>query len=559
MRACACCRLPDGIAIQALSAGRRTASLSLIKPGQRTELDNPAQPRGGGVPFTAQEFPVSHDAPVALDGDPTQPNQDAEQFAVLSRQAIQQRVSSGQLLRQSLETPLGELVRGAPVAVDPSTPLRQALAEMQQRRIGSVLVVDAAGSLVGILTRHDILGRVTLPALSLDTPIREVMSAPVQQLGPAHSAYEAALMMTDHGIRHVPVVDGRQLLGIVSERDLFALQRLSISHLGMALREASDAPALRRAAADIRRFAAQLLAQGIGARQLTELISRLNDRLTARAVELLAGQLGLDLGQACWLAFGSEGREEQTLATDQDNGIVFLSEAPEADRPKWLALGAAVNQLLADCGYPLCRGGVMAGQPACCLSQDEWRRRFSRWIDQGSPQDVLNATIYFDLRPVAGKLELARPLRQEITARAAAMPRFLRQMAESALAHRPPLNWLGKFSDEVIDLKLQGTALFVEAARLLALAVGVEHTSTRQRLLAAAGPLRVPTSEAGAWVAAFEHLQLLRLGLHGDSSQGASANHCAIASLNDLERSLLTETLKVARRLQQRIELDYLR
>lgn len=502
---------------------------------------------------------MSQDASTALDGDPTEPDQDAEQIAAWSRQALQLRVSSAPLLRQSLETPLAELVRGPPVAVDPGTPLRLALADMQQRRIGSVLVVDAAGSLVGILTRHDILGRVTLPALSLDTPIREVMSAPVQQLGPAHSAYDAALLMSDHGIRHVPVVQEGKLLGIVSERDLFALQRLSISHLGMALREAADAPALRRAAADIRRFAAQLLAQGIGARQLTALISRLNDRLTERAVELQARQLGLDLGQACWLAFGSEGREEQTLATDQDNGIVFSSETPEADRPRWLTLGGAVNQLLADCGYPLCRGGVMAGQPACCLSQDEWRQRFCRWIDQGSPQDVLQATIYFDLRPVAGNLELARPLRKELTAQASAVPRFLRQMAESALSHRPPLNWRGKLSEEVIDLKLQGTALFVESARLLALAVGVEHTSTRQRLLAAAGPLRVPAAEAGAWVAAFEHLQLLRLGLHGASIQGAAANRCEVASLDDLERRLLAETLKVARRLQQRVELDYLR
>ena len=502
---------------------------------------------------------MSHDAPIPLDGDPQEPGQGAAEIAALSRQALQLRAASAPLHRQSLETPLADLVRGVPVAVDPATPLRQALAAMQERRIGSVLVVDAAGSLLGILTRHDILGRITLPALNLDTPIGEVMSTPVQHLGPAHSAYDAALLMSDHGIRHVPVVQDRELLGIVSERDLFALQRLSISHLGMALREAADAPALRRAAADIRRFAAQLLAQGIGARQLTELISRLNDRLTERAVELQARQLGLDLGRACWLAFGSEGREEQTLATDQDNGIVFQSDAPDVDRPRWLALGAAVNQLLADCGYPLCRGGVMAGQPACCLSQDEWRGRFRRWIDQGSPQDVLQATIYFDLRPLAGHHGLALPLRREISAHAAATPRFLRQMAESALTHRPPLNWRGRLSDGVIDLKLQGTALFVESARLLALAAGVAQTSTRQRLLGAAGPLRVPPAEAGAWVAAFEHLQLLRLGLQGDSSQGAAANHCHVASLNDLERKLLAETLKVAHRLQQRVGLDFLR
>jgi CBS domain-containing protein len=465
------------------------------------------------------------------------------------------------LAQQTLETPLGRLARRPPVAVAMDTPLAEALALMHERHVGSVFVVDSKASAVvrGILTRHDILGRVTLPQLPLSTAIAHVMTSPVHTLTVTDTALDAAQLMSQHGMRHVPVTQDGRLVGAVSERDLFQLQRLSIHHVGAALQAAADVPALRAAAADIRDFATQLLVQGVQARQLTALVSQLNDRLTARLVALLATQHGLDMDRACWLAFGSEGREEQTLATDQDNGLVFSSATPDADRPRWLAFGQAVNQALDDCGYPLCRGGVMAGQPACCLSEDEWREHFASWMEHGAPQDLLHAAIFFDLRPLAGRLALAAPLREFIALRASATPRFLRQMAHNTLGHRAPLNWHGALAGDSIDLKLQGTGLFVEAARLLALAAGSRETSTRRRFEALAGPLHIPVVETAAWAAAFEHLQALRLAVQVAGGGAAGANRCDIGALSEIDRRLLRDSLHVLQRLQQRIELDYLR
>ena len=479
------------------------------------------------------------------------------QLLDLSQRSLQAGFAARALAEQSLAAPLSQFTRHAPLAVSPDTALGTALRAMQARHVGSVLVVGADGAALGILTRHDVLDRVVLAARSLDTPIAELMSHPVHTLTVDQQAHDAAMLMSREGVRHVPITDGVRIVGIVSERDLFALQRLSMRQLGNRI-AAADSPAqLPDAAADIRRFATQLLAQGVGARQLTELVSRLNDRLTTRAVTLHAQRQGLDLDQACWLAFGSEGREEQTIASDQDNGLVFRSDAPARDRPGWLALGQAVNQTLADCGYPLCHGGVMAGQPGCCLTQQEWHERFAAWIEHGAPQDLLNASIYFDLRPLAGDLQLALPLREFIVERATATPRFIKQMALNALSHRAPLNWYGALSVEHIDLKLQGTAIFVESARLLALATGVDATATRKRLEAAAARLGVPAREAEAWVAGFEYLQLLRLGEQAGHPGGDAPNRCEVATLNEIDRRVLRETLRVSRQLQQRIELDY--
>ncbi|HLL10017.1 MAG TPA: DUF294 nucleotidyltransferase-like domain-containing protein [Rubrivivax sp.] len=485
-----------------------------------------------------------------------------------SQRRLQMAFAGQALEQQSLSSPLARFVKRPPLAMPPHTPLRQALQAMHDTGYGSVIVVDADGQGVGILTRHDLLGRVVLPQCPLDTPLQRLMSSPLQSLDRGRSAHDAALLMSAQGLRHVAITEAGRVVGIVSERDLFSLQRLSLRQVGQAVQGAGDRAALREAAADIRRLAAQLFAQGVNAPQLTALVSGLNDALTARAVHLLAAEQGLDLQKACWLAFGSEGRSEQTVATDQDNGLVFASAEPEADRARWLALGKAVNQLLDECGYPLCRGGIMAGNPACCLSVEEWQQRFAHWINHGAPEDLLRASIFFDLRPVAGAFVLGNTLRASITERAVVVPRFHKQLADNSLQQRPPLGWLGGIAgesvqgQEVIDLKLQGTALFVEAARLLALAAGVPATGTRQRLEAAAAELSIPAAEAAAWAAAFEHLQMLRLHVQLAPAPGGNeppGNLCRVDDLNELDRRLLRETLRMAARLQQRIELDYRR
>jgi CBS domain-containing protein len=486
----------------------------------------------------------------------------------LSRQAQKAAFAARALNEQSMEARLGSVPRRALVSCAPHTPLLEVLQLMQQRRVGSVLVLDVAGTALGIFTRHDLLERVALAQPPMSTPIAELMTWPVHTLDAAYSVQDAALLMSRYGLRHVPVTEQGRVVAMVSERDLFALQRLSLRRIGDRLREAADLQELVAAAPDIRHLAHALLAQGLSARSLTELISHLNDLLTERAVQLAAQQRGLDLQRACWLAFGSEGRSEQTIATDQDNGLVFAGGDPAAERPQWLALGQQVNATLDACGYPLCQGLIMAGQPDCCLAVDEWIERFGRWIDQGAPEDLLKANIYFDFRPLAGALSLAAPLREFVRTRAAQMPRFTRQLAQNALRNAPRLNWRGALdpqregAHEWIDLKLHGTMVFVDAARLYALAQGVDATGTRARFEAVGVALHVAPRECQTWIGAFEFLQMLRLRVQGPEGAKPSdhnPNRLDLKALNDIERRILKESFRAAQRLQQRITLDYLR
>jgi len=475
-----------------------------------------------------------------------------------------------QPMEQLFERPLSALPRRAPVAVSPQDSLDAALRLMHEHGVGSVLAVDENGAAVGILTRHDLLPRVALAQPPLDarrTPFSAVMTQPVRTLEVSEPVQQAALLMSRHGIRHVPLTEGGRVVSLVSERDLFALQSRSLRQLGAQLRAATDIALLQTLAPEIRALARQLLAQGVAARALTALVAQLNDSLVERVVQLLAQQHALDLRRACWVAFGSEGRGEQTIATDQDNGLVLDDGVEEAERGRWLVMAREVNLALDACGFLLCKGGIMAGEPACTQTQSAWAAAFTAWMGQGTPEDLLKAGIFFDMRPIAGCADLVSPLRQLIRDLAPHRPRFLRLLAAQSLNFRPALNWLGGLEvhaqngHQWLDLKLHGTAVFVDTARFLALAHGQAGLGTRERLLEAGEAMGVPRHERESWAAAFEVVQALRLRVQMTPAGPPEdhPNRIDLCELNDLDRRLLRDALRVARSLQQRVEMDWVR
>ena len=309
-----------------------------------------------------------------------------------------------------------------------------------------------------------------------------------------------------------------------------------------------------------------MLGQGVAAEQLTHLISTLNDLLTLRIIELTHDEFELPQVKWCWVALGSEGRYEQTLSTDQDNGIIFDPDGADAETLRRLLLPFAdsVNRKLDACGFPLCKGGIMAGNPEWCLSLEEWRGKFARWIQTPEPKALLNASIFFDFRPLYGDEELSHSLREWLLEASGKATLFLRLMTENALQCQPPLGLIRDFTFDnnkefphTIDLKMHGSRPFVDAARIFALANGVAVTSTAQRLRGAAEATSLG-ADIEAMIDGFYFIQQLRLrhqqGLKGEE---AGANRIDPDALNELDRFILKEAFKQARKLQDKLKLDY--
>jgi CBS domain-containing protein len=297
--------------------------------------------------------------------------------------------------------------------------------------------------------------------------------------------------------------------------------------------------------------------------------------MTERVFELLLPAADLADLEWCWLSLGSEGRREQTVATDQDNAIIFEGDedALSHDRARLLTFARSVNEALAELGFPLCPGNIMASNRDCCLAVDEWRARFAGWVREPTPAALLNANIFFDFRPLYGNGSLAERLRAWLLGITRDNRFFLRMMTANALQAEPPLGLIRTFvTDEgehhgTIDLKTQGTRIFVDAGRALALGLGVSETNTTQRMWATGRRLNVEDRHIAAVIDAFQFLQLLRLRAQrgefvdpGDERAADPArnrNRIDPYALNELDQRMLKESFRQARQLQRRLQQTY--
>ncbi len=487
-----------------------------------------------------------------------------------SRRQLQLQFAQRASEQQTLNSPLSGIGSRSPMTVPPELALRAALEKMSQAGIGSLVIAGEDAKPVGVFTRTDLLDRVVLADLSLTTPIGEAMSAKPFMLEEHATAYDAMLAMATHGIRHVLVTDAEgRLTGVVSERDLFSLQRVGLRQIRQSIDGAQNIEALQQSAADVRQLAFNMLAQGVGAEQLTQFISALNDALTRRILQLNLERHAFEGIEWAWLAFGSEGRDEQTFSTDQDNGIVFLPpEGADVDalKQRFLAFALDANKDLDRCGFPLCKGNIMASNPEWCLTLDGWKDQFSKWIRAPHPEALLNATIFFDFRPLFGKAELADDMRRYLLAEAGSNPLFLQAMARNALDVAPPLGKLRDFVTDLepdhpgkIDLKKYGARIFVDVARIYALATGIHNTNSIQRLRLASQRRGIRSDEINAVLDGLNFIQLLRLQhqyLEGEPGQQGN-NLIDPETLNELDRRILKESFRQARKIQSRLKLDY--
>ncbi|AEJ10935.1 signal-transduction protein containing cAMP-binding and CBS domains [Pseudomonas putida] len=485
-------------------------------------------------------------------------------------QQVRQRAVETLGTQYSLNTPLGELAMRHPVVCSPDTPLRDAVRLMHEQQVGSIVVVDPQRYPTGIFTLRDLRQVVAAADADLGAPIARHMTAQPFYLSPQASAFDAAMAMTERHIAHVCLVENRRLCGVVSERDLFSLQRVDLVHLARTIRHAPRLDTLVSLRGEISQLVERMLAHGASSTQITQIITLLNDHTVCRVIELALAERGDPGVPFSWLCFGSEGRREQTLHTDQDNGILFeAADSTEADaiRARLLPLAQYINQCLAQCGFTLCKGNVMAGNPELCLSRSEWARRFAGFVREASPENLLGSSIYFDLRVVWGDEQGCEQLRQGLLDQVADNRIFQRMMADNALRQRPPVGRLREFvltrqgNDKAatLDLKVQGLTPFVDGARLLALANGIGACNTLERLRQLVAKGVIEALDGAAYEEAYHFIQQTRMQQHQRQTRDnlPYSNRLDPDSLNHLDRRILRESLRQAQRLQSSLALRY--
>ncbi len=468
----------------------------------------------------------------------------------------------------SLDTPLERYAIRNPIVCSPDLPVRKAVARMHDNNVGSIVITDDNRLPKGIFTLRDLRTLVAEERAPLDTPIGQMMTPDPCCLTAQADAFEAAMKMAEHHFSHVCVTDDEgHLIGMVSERDLFSLQRVDLVSLARTIGTATHLRTLVSLRTDVSRLVDAMLAHGADSGQVVKIITTLNDVTVRRVLELnlRKNDPGIPF---TWLTFGSEGRQEQTLLTDQDNGILFVTPdgmTEDQAREKLLPFAGTVNKELAECGFTLCEGNIMASNPKLCLSGDEWDEWFLRFIDASTPQNLVYSSIFLDMRAIFGDREPLQKLLDNVLTRIRKNALFQKMLAGNAITRKPPLTMFRNFryapdgDRKSLDLKRQGLAPFVEAARVFALANGVAEANTLERMDRLAKNGVFDPKDANAWKEAYSLIQAIRMRSHQEqlNRDEPLSNYINPDDLNPLDRRILRESFRQAQRLQQKLEVTY--
>ncbi len=465
----------------------------------------------------------------------------------------------------------GDLVKALRKVVASAT-IQEAAALMSEHRVGCLLIHDVtdAEKIIGIITDRDLRSKVVATGMDFQLPAQTIMSSPVQTVLSQALCFDVLLKMMTIGVHHLAVERNGRIMGVITSHDIMLLQGHSPYYLLKEIRGQQQIAGLYPLAKKIPEVIRGLIEEGAKARNITQIITILNDHILERLLTLLEKELGIPPVPYCWLLLGSEGRREQTFKTDQDNAIIYAdteneSQAQAAEEYFKIFAAKAIEHLV-NCGYPLCPGEVMAINSLWCQPLSTWKHYFAHWVYEPNPQELRYATIFYDFRAGFGNSMLADELRVHLNRQIAGQDLFLFHLARQCLEIRIPLSFFKNFIVEKdgehknqLDIKQQGLTPYVNFARVLALKFGVKETNTLARLKAL---MEGEWLQRELWSSASEAYELqmqqrlvhqlrqLETGIIPD-------NYINPADLSDLERRMLKESFSVIERLYSVLEQMY--
>jgi len=464
-------------------------------------------------------------------------------------------------------TPMGELANRAPIAVTPQTTIAEAARTMSHHGISSVLVNEDE-HLRGIVTDRDLRNRVLAVGRDPAEPVTSIMTAETLTLDASSPVLSGILAMAGRGIHHLPLTRGDRVVGMVTTRDLMSLQTHHPLYLAAQLQKEDSVAGLVAVCKRVPKLFELMLASGIRAEEVPRVLTMITDTVTRRLITLAEEQLGPPPAAFAWLAFGSQAREEQSLKTDQDNGLVYADDAPPDADEYFRKLAHFVCDGLDACGYPYCPGKIMATTDEWRQPLSGWLRHFKEWAGVPDPKAVLRVSIFFDLRTVAGDRALGARLSQALGECTSGKGKavFLSALARQAAGYDVPLGFFRRFvlqskgeHRETLEIKAAGLMPLTDLVRVRALQGGVTVPGTQERLARLVEAGKMSRRDADRLAGAQRLLSGLRVRLHADQVRKgeASHNHLDVRTISHAERAALKDAFLVIREAQKGLTLDF--
>jgi CBS domain-containing protein len=447
------------------------------------------------------------------------------------------------------------LIKGPAITCDQHTSVIDAARLMQQHDI-SGLIVLADGTPKGVFSvrnlRNFVAGGSLLPEAE---QVANHMSSGLVTLHHTAYVFEAIFKMAKHNIHRLALLDGKgQLFGVLTDTDLLRARTRTPLYLNQEIEAAESIEQLRDLSAKLLETIRFATRAGADARSLVQLISHFNDSFTQRIIALLEEQEGIVLPEGvAYLVLGSEGRNEQTLRTDQDSAIVYRDDLPASAQEAIARFSSRLVDALEQVGVPRCPGDTMASNPQWRHSLSEWKAIVEEWINTPKPENMVNFGMFQDLRTLHGDPGLEVELRQHICQSVQDCMLFLPHMARHIVRFTPPLGMFGRIKGESrgehrgkVDLKKGGIFALTVGISLIALEAGIVGGSTWSKLDQLEEQNVLSAVDLGVLEESFTFLVHLRLQrqLRSFSEGKVPGNHVDPLVISDRQREQLRSALK---------------
>ncbi|MHB8156587.1 MAG: DUF294 nucleotidyltransferase-like domain-containing protein [Desulfocucumaceae bacterium] len=460
---------------------------------------------------------------------------------------------------------ISDLMTRSPVTCDIHEPVARVAFLMAENGISSVIVTGGGGRPVGLITERDLVYKVLTRA---SWQVEEftaglIMDDQLVRIKESDFYNRALLKMIKHQVKHLVVMEGEKLTGILTVRDLIKTRSAGSLWATDNIESAKNLGELARIGQEADSFLNALVAERASVPELFEIITELHDRLTCRVIEFCQLEMetkgyGRPPVDYCWINMGSAGRREQTLRTDQDNAIIYAGGSPDSEK-YFSLLGPRVVEELVRAGFGWCKGGTMASNPRWCRSILNWKDVVTVWTNRADPEDTRSLSILLDFRLVFGNMHLAGELWQHIFEVFKKPVRAAHFLAEEELQVRVPLNIFGGFAFErtgpqknEINLKLICRHI-VNCIRIFAVKNSIAGPSTLERLSQIKDKGVLPVEDAEFIQNSFEFLMMLRIRENlRKAREGKEAdNYINPYSLSRFEQSLIKNAFTAITRLQK--------
>ena len=487
--------------------------------------------------------------------------QDNPRFASFFYRDISRKLD--ELVRDEEERRYGSLMRARifelflhPAAFIEAGDTIEAAGHMM-REIGSNALFVRDGERIGIITGMNLSKAVVLRRQSIQTPVRELAHFDVVALRPDDFVSSALVLMTKLNKRRVAVHDGERFVGVLEDIDVLGFLAGSAQVVAGRIERASTQDDLATAARETTAQVRALRRQGVGVELIGEIVSDLNQRLFSRLFEMVAPAEFRTSG--CLIVMGSEGRGEQTVRTDQDNGLI-LSEP--VDKPTLDAFRTDFSGALASFGFPPCPGNVMVSNPAWSKPLSDYLADFRNWIALPDNTSHLNVAIFYDARAVAGDAQLLTKAKTTLIEMVRGEQAFLAHFARAIDTFATPIGLFKNLitsagNGDALDLKKGGIFPIVHGVRSLALEHGLMETATDKRIMRLRDIGILHADFARELSQAFQFMLMLRLDGQLAASAGTSGTLVRPSSLSSMERDLLRDAFQVVKQFREFIRRHF--